>query len=142
MYYVWQQPLMSTKTFLIPTTLSSAKMPRRPRPAKRQVPGKVKSPSAHVKDLPKPKFASKKTRFTKPDSHFEGGAGSDSSSDEFEEGSSQGPITRHMLEEEGDGEDDVDADASRVVQWAGDDEFYDGSEDENAGLEIPVEVRR
>jgi len=121
-------------------------MPRRPRPAKRQAPGKVQPSSTRVKDLSKPKVASN-LGFTKADSNSEGDGGSgpvgDSegfSSDEFEEGSSQGSIIRHRLEERGVAEDD-DADASRVVQWAGDDEIYDGSEDEEAGPEIPVEVR-
>jgi hypothetical protein len=102
----------------------------------------VQSSSTRVKDLPRPKFH-QKIRFTKPDSNCGGDGGSDleggSSSDEFEEGSSQGSIPRHKLEG-GSGEDD-DAGASRVVQWTGDDEIYGGSEDEKAGSEIPVEVR-
>jgi ribosomal RNA-processing protein 36 len=118
------------------------KMPRRPRPAKRKLPRKLQPSS----DFPKPNVGFK-FQFTKPDSKSKEDGGSDldegeSSFDEFEEGSSQGSITRHGLEEGEAGEDD-DADAPRVVQWAedGEEEFQgDDSEDEEAGSEISAEV--
>lgn len=61
------------------------------------------------------------------------------SSDNFEEGSSKGSITR-----QGEASEDDDADAPRVVQWVedGEEEFQDDdSEDEEAGSEISAEVR-
>lgn len=117
-------------------------MPRRPRPAKRKLPRKLQPSS----DFPNSNVGFK-FQFTKPDSKSkedvsdldEGG----SSSDEFEEGSSQGFISKHGLEEGEAGEDD-DADAPRVVQWTedGEEEFQgDDSEDKEAGSEISAEVR-
>jgi ribosomal RNA-processing protein 36 len=121
-------------------------MPRRPRPAQRQLlRRRVQSSSIRVENFPKPNVGFK-FQFKKPDSNSKEDGGSDlekgeSLSEIFEEGSSQGSITRHGLEEEV-GEDD--ADAPRVVQWAedGEEEFQDNdSEDEEAGSEILAEVR-
>lgn len=123
-------------------------MPRRERPAKRQSPRrKIPPASTRVNDFPKPNVGFK-FQFARPDSNSKEDGGSnleegESLSDKFEEGSSQGSITRHGLEEEETGEDD-DADAPRVVQWAEDDEEEfqdDDSGDEEAGSGAFAEVR-
>ncbi|KAJ3516250.1 hypothetical protein NLJ89_g1241 [Agrocybe chaxingu] len=104
-------------------------MPRRSRPAYRKPPKTSDSSVTRAKIIIKPTAAQKQLIRSEPDLKSEDEA---VSSDEFEEGSSQGS---GRIAGQGNDDEDGDADAPRVVQWEEDNEDEEAEEEEDLANE-------
>ena len=118
-------------------------MPRRPRPAHRQLSQNVSKITSKLNISTKSSFSAGSKRRLIEAEQSESSEESDSGLDlrdgeEFEEGSSQASGSA-LEDEDEEEEDDVDVDAPRVAQWEEDDEgLLEESEAEN---DHPEEVR-